>query len=59
MDRNKIDELTQLMLKLDQSMAMTREKQTMINNMKSNLMEETRPMYIEQNKIKIEEKENE
>ena len=56
MDRNKIDELTQLMLKLDQSMAMTREKQTMINNMKSNLMEETRPMYIEQNKIKIEEK---
>ena len=59
MDRNKIDELTQLMLKLDQSMAMTREKQTMINNMKSNLMEETRPMYIEQSKIKIEEKENE
>lgn len=59
MDRNKIDELTQLMLKLEQSMAMTREKQTMINNMKSNLMEETRPMYIEQNKIKIEEKENE
>ena len=59
MDRNKIDELTQLMLKLDQSIAMTREKQTMINNMKSNLMEETRPMYIEQSKIKIEEKENE
>ena len=59
MDRSKIDELTQLMLKVDQSMAMTREKQTMINNMKSNLMEETRPMYIEQSKIKIEEKENE
>ena len=44
MDRNKIDELTQLMLKLDQSIAMTREKQTIINKMKSNLIEETRPM---------------
>ena len=56
-NRKNMDAITSLMLNIDKSMEMTREKQQKIDSMQEELMQETRPMMVEQRKKEIAEKE--
>lgn len=58
-NKNNMDKLTKLMLDTDKAMEMTRDKQLLIDIMKEDLMNETRPMMVEQRKTEITEKEQE
>ena len=55
---DKMKELIELMGKIDEAMEMTKNNQKDIDNIRSSLMPETRPMVIEKKKAEIEEKEN-
>ena len=55
-NNNIMDKLTKLVVDIDKAMEMTREKQLLINDMKEELMQETRPMMVEERKIAIKSK---
>lgn len=58
-NNNRMSELVKLMHKAGKAMEMTRDKKLLIDIMKEDLMNETRPVRVEQSKVEISEKEQE
>lgn len=58
-NKNNMSELVKLIHKTEKAMEMTREKQLLIEIMKEDLMNETRPMRVEEGKKEIENKKQE
>lgn len=57
--KNNMSELVKLIHKTEKAMEMTREKQQALDEMKEKLMNETRPMRVEEGKKEFEDKKHE
>ena len=50
MEKNKFDEIAELMTKIEEAMSMSKERQDKIDEMKEELHSETAPVKVEEKK---------